>query len=161
MTENPNKPCKQISVTISQNITSVIAHMRRYKQIRNICCHYRQTSNVSAPNPKIQMSLSRLLSHVLSREWRCSWSSADKRCSNYMITILLPTKVRLLLEAWRCIIFLKYCISVWESHKTSNICCDTFQNRQVNAIHSFCLNAILLALSTSEWCELNYFQNKP
>ena len=23
-------------------------------------------------------------SHVLSRKWRCSWSSADRRCSNYM-----------------------------------------------------------------------------
>ena len=26
-------------------------------------------------------------SHVLSREWRCSWSSADRRCSNYMWVI--------------------------------------------------------------------------
>ena len=24
------------------------------------------------------------LSQVLSREWRCSWSSADRRCSNYI-----------------------------------------------------------------------------
>ena len=23
-------------------------------------------------------------SHVLSREWRCGWSSADRRCSNYI-----------------------------------------------------------------------------
>ena len=42
-------------------------------------------------------------SRVLSREWRCSWSSADRRCSNYIwwSTILLPTKVRLILETWR------------------------------------------------------------
>ena len=34
-------------------------------------------------------------SQVWSREWRCSWSSADRRCSNYIwvkSTILLPTK---------------------------------------------------------------------
>ena len=42
-------------------------------------------------------------SRVLSREWRCSWSSADRRCSNYIWVIdnLLPTKVRLILETWR------------------------------------------------------------
>ena len=26
-------------------------------------------------------------SHVLSREWRCSWSSPDRRCSNYIWVI--------------------------------------------------------------------------
>ena len=26
-------------------------------------------------------------SHVLSREWRCSWSSADRRCSNYICMV--------------------------------------------------------------------------
>ena len=26
-------------------------------------------------------------SHVLSREWRCSWSSTDRRCSNYIWVI--------------------------------------------------------------------------
>ena len=26
-------------------------------------------------------------SHVLSREWRCSWSSADRRCSSYIWVI--------------------------------------------------------------------------
>ena len=46
----------------------------------------------AVPNPQTQMflvsSCSCLhpidLSHVLSREWRCSWSSADRRCSNYI-----------------------------------------------------------------------------
>ena len=45
-----------------------------------------------APYPKtwmILISSCRCLcsihwSQVLSREWRCSWSSADRRCSNYM-----------------------------------------------------------------------------
>ena len=48
-----------------------------------------------APNPKIEMILisswSRLCptlwSQGLSREWRCSWSSADRRCSNYIWVI--------------------------------------------------------------------------
>ena len=40
-------------------------------------------------------------SHVLSREW-CSWSNADRRCSNYIwvINIFLPTKLRLILDVW-------------------------------------------------------------
>ena len=42
-------------------------------------------------------------SQVLSWEWRYSWSSADRRCSNYiwMINNFLPTKVRLILETLR------------------------------------------------------------
>ena len=40
---------------------------------------------------------------VLNRKWRCSWSSADRRCSNYnwMIKKSFPTKVRLILEIWQ------------------------------------------------------------
>ena len=39
----------------------------------------------------------------MCREWRCSWSSADRRCSNYLWVItnfiaLLPNKVRIILE---------------------------------------------------------------
>ena len=48
-----------------------------------------------APNPKTEMFLvsscsclrSIHWSHVLSWEWRCSWSSADRRCSNYIWVI--------------------------------------------------------------------------
>ena len=42
-------------------------------------------------------------SHVLSWEWRCIWSSADRRCSNYIwvINILLPTKAQFILHNWR------------------------------------------------------------
>ena len=34
-------------------------------------------------------------SQVISQEWRCSWSSADRGCSNYtwVIKIVLPTEV--------------------------------------------------------------------
>ena len=53
---------------------------------------YRKISTISAPNPKTQMLLDSACSclcatywsQVLSREWRCSWSSADRRCSNYI-----------------------------------------------------------------------------
>ena len=39
-------------------------------------------------------------SQKLSREWRCSWIIADRRCSNYiwMINNLLPTMMRLILR---------------------------------------------------------------
>ena len=41
-------------------------------------------------------------SQVLSWEWRCSWSNADRRCSNYELsTFFLPAKVRLILEVLR------------------------------------------------------------
>ena len=52
---------------------------------------------------------------MLSPDWRCSWSSADRRCSNVgaalttseWSTILLPTKVWLILAIWwyMCICF--------------------------------------------------------
>ena len=41
-------------------------------------------------------------SQVLSWKWRCSWSGADRWCSNYIwvIKIWLPTKVCLTLDVW-------------------------------------------------------------
>ena len=55
---------------------------------------YCQISNIShTTNPKIYLvwSCSCLCpihwSEVLSREWRCSWSNADRRCSNYIWVI--------------------------------------------------------------------------
>ena len=42
------------------------------------------------------------ISQVSSREWRYSWSSADRRCSSYicMMNNLLPTKLRFILQVW-------------------------------------------------------------
>ena len=37
---------------------------------------------------------------ILSREWRCSWSSAD---TSEWSTSLLPTKLWLILEVWWCL----------------------------------------------------------
>ena len=40
---------------------------------------------------------------MLSREWRCSWSSADRRCSNYIWVInnSIAYQVRFILEGWQ------------------------------------------------------------
>ena len=66
---------------------------------------------LGAPNPQTQMFLVSSCSclcpiqwgQVLSREWRCSWSSADRRCSNYIWVIdnFIACQVRLILETWR------------------------------------------------------------
>ena len=54
---------------------------------------HRQTSNKRGTKPQKLNVLSRLAvvvaksNQVLNREWRCSWSSADRRCSNYIWVI--------------------------------------------------------------------------
>ena len=54
-------------------------------------------------------------SQMLIREWRCSWSSADRRCSNYIWVIdnFITTKVPLILETWR------YCLSNHQTKESS------------------------------------------
>ena len=73
---------------------------------------YRQVSNISHTKSQyltnsctvLQLSLLKHLSQMLSREWRCSWSSADRRCSNYIWVIdnFIAFKVRIILEVLRC-----------------------------------------------------------
>ena len=60
-------------------------------------------------------------SQVSSREWRCSWSSADRRCSNYIWVInnVIAYKVRLILETWRYIYIYIY-LKIWEIHVVWN-----------------------------------------
>ena len=53
---------------------------------------YRQTFSINRTKlKKLKCFSSRLAfvhwSQVLSRQWRCSWSSADRRCSNYIWVI--------------------------------------------------------------------------
>ena len=68
---------------------------------------YRQTSNTSRTKSQnlygSRLVLGLSLRNPLSREWRCSWSSAtgDDPTSSECSTTLLPTKVRLILEIWR------------------------------------------------------------
>ena len=71
-----------------------------YHQISNISCTKSQILHVS--HLVLQLYLCNLLKPGVKFEWRCSWSSTDRWCSNYIwvITILLPTKARFILEAW-------------------------------------------------------------
>ena len=58
-------------------------------------CMYRKISNIRRTKSITQMLLDSACSclcatywsQVLSGEWRCSWSSADRRCSNYIWVI--------------------------------------------------------------------------
>ena len=54
-------------------------------------------------------------SQAWSREWRCSWSSADRQCSNFIwvINILLPTKVHLILKFLR--------VNLYDSYEIQNV----------------------------------------
>ena len=73
-----------------------------YRQISNIRGTKSQNLNDSHLVLRL-FSPSLYWSHVFSREWRCSWSSADRRCSNYIWVInnLIAYKGALILEIWR------------------------------------------------------------
>ena len=51
-----------------------------YHQISNI--RRTESQNLNVSHLVLQLSLCKYWSQMLSREWRCSWSSADRRCSN-------------------------------------------------------------------------------
>ena len=55
---------------------------RKVSNIRRTRCQ-----NLNASRLGLQLSLRNLLKQVLSGEWRCSWSSADRRCSNHILVI--------------------------------------------------------------------------
>ena len=80
---------------------------------------YRQTSKISRTKSRnkdfsrlvFQLSLPIHWSQVLSREWRCSWSSADRQCCNYIWVIynfIAYYKVQLISEVWMCAISCYY-----------------------------------------------------
>ena len=89
---------------------------------------YRKISTISrAKSPKwcvsglvLQLSFPIHWSQVLSREWICNWSSADRRCSNYIwvTKIYLPTRVRLIFDFWR---YITYSIT-WNAAVQSSSC---------------------------------------
>ena len=56
-----------------------------YRQFSNIRRTKYQNLNVS--RLVLQLSLRNLLKPDVSGEWRCSWSSADRRCCNYIWVI--------------------------------------------------------------------------
>ena len=50
---------------------------------------YRYTCNIGVPTQNLNVSFCSCLcpihwSQVLSQDWRCNWSSADRRCSSYV-----------------------------------------------------------------------------
>ena len=70
-----------------------------YRQISNI--RRAKSQNLNVYRLVLQLSLPNPLKP--DREWRCSWSSADRRCSNciWVISKFIVTKVRLIQEVWR------------------------------------------------------------
>ena len=59
-----------------------------YCKISNIRCTKSPNSNVSQLCLQLSShNIFKHLSQVLSGEWRCSWSSTDRRCSNYIWVI--------------------------------------------------------------------------
>ena len=53
-----------------------------YRKLSNI--RHTKSQNLNAIRLGFQLSLPIYWSQVLSGEWRCSWSNADRRCSNYI-----------------------------------------------------------------------------
>ena len=66
-------------------------------------------------------------SQVLSREWRCSWSSADRRCSNYVWVInnfIALTMVYLKLEVWQ---YFQILLKVFLQNVSFDACLSKYQ----------------------------------
>ena len=59
---------------------------KRYCQTSNI--RHTKSKNLNVSHLVLQLSLPNLVNHWLSRGWRCSWSSVDRRCSNYIWLII-------------------------------------------------------------------------
>ena len=70
----------------TQSINRWVANMYKYCKISNI--RHTKSPNLIVSRLVVQLSLSNPMKPgVTSREWRCSWSSADRRCSNYIWVI--------------------------------------------------------------------------
>ena len=67
-------------VVLERLLTHVI-----YSQFSNI--RHTQSPNIKVSRLVLQLSLPSPLKPMLSWKWRCSWSSADRRCSNYIWVI--------------------------------------------------------------------------
>ena len=75
---------------LQTDVITYVTSQEIYHKVSNIRC-------IKSPHQKkkkkiLVLSCSCLLCHihwsqVFSREWRCSWSSADRRCSNYIWVI--------------------------------------------------------------------------
>ena len=77
----------------SYRLTSLLFHVNRASHSWVTTFSYRKISNIRRPKSQdsnvspLSLQFSIHWSQVLSGEWRCSWSSADRRCSNYIWVI--------------------------------------------------------------------------
>ena len=76
-------PLVECHWTRDPSLSAVVTEIYRLDSISQ--AHCRQTSSIN--HIKSQLFCPIHWSHVLSREWRCGWSSADRRCSNYIWVI--------------------------------------------------------------------------
>ena len=76
-----------LSRVVGQSLRSSPAlEATNYNQTSNIS--HTQSKNLNVPCLFLQLSLPKSSKPGLfSREWRCNWSSADRRCSNYIWVI--------------------------------------------------------------------------
>ena len=58
----------------------------RYRPVSNI--RRTQSQNLNVSRLGYQLSLRNILQPGVCREWRCTWSSADRRCSNFIWVII-------------------------------------------------------------------------
>ena len=132
--------------TRMEHVVEILPHEGRepvYRQIANIS--HTKSQNLNDFSPVFQFFSPIHWNQVLSRE-RCSWSSAERRCSNYIWAIinLLPTKVRLILDVWRYITYSYWHGCWWPCDASSQasdtmvlawIECSSFDTRDVRIIH--------------------------
>ena len=67
------------------NIVFVRYIIHKYRQTSNI--RHTKSQNVNVSLLVLQLTLPNPLKQALSQEGRCSWSSTDRRCSNYIWVI--------------------------------------------------------------------------
>ena len=63
----------------------IVLLIKTYRKIFNI--RRTKSQNLIVSRLVLQLSLPNPMKLVFSREWRCRWSSADRRCSNYIWVI--------------------------------------------------------------------------
>ena len=112
---------------------------------------------------------------VLSREWRCRWSSADRRCSNYTwvinnfvayygaiyirgLTVLTPTGDALTTPEWSTILLattVLFILEVWR-YKCSSA------SKQFCSWFSHCYHAVAtVAVKQPKWICINGHMTPP
>ena len=75
--------------------SSIVESLKgRYFYHQTSSIMHTKSQNLNASSLVVQLSLSIHWSQVLSREWRWSWRSTDRRCSNKFIAYKAATYIR-------------------------------------------------------------------